>query len=80
MDSMGRKQGEKVGLVGCHGMGGNQVCVQCYIDFERSKLALLSSFIRPVKTLVAKFQENYSETEFRSVLAEIDKWVYLFWY
>lgn len=25
LDSMGRKSGEKVGLVGCHGMGGNQV-------------------------------------------------------
>ena len=26
MDTMGRKSGEKVGLVGCHGQGGNQVC------------------------------------------------------
>lgn len=26
LDSMGRKSGEKVGLVHCHGMGGNQVC------------------------------------------------------
>lgn len=25
LDSMGRKQGEKVGMVTCHGMGGNQV-------------------------------------------------------
>ena len=25
VDSMGRKSGEKVGLVHCHGMGGNQV-------------------------------------------------------
>ena len=25
LDSMGRKAGEKVGMVGCHGMGGNQV-------------------------------------------------------
>ena len=25
IDSMGRKSGEKVGLVHCHGMGGNQV-------------------------------------------------------
>ena len=27
LDSMGRKQGEKVGMVSCHGMGGNQVSV-----------------------------------------------------
>ena len=27
IDSMGRKSGEKVGLVHCHGMGGNQVRV-----------------------------------------------------
>ena len=26
VDTMGRKSGEKVGLVGCHGQGGNQVC------------------------------------------------------
>ncbi|ELT87494.1 hypothetical protein CAPTEDRAFT_198873 [Capitella teleta] len=25
LDSMGRKAGEKVGIVGCHGMGGNQI-------------------------------------------------------
>jgi polypeptide N-acetylgalactosaminyltransferase len=25
LDSMGRKQGEKVGMVSCHGMGGNQI-------------------------------------------------------
>ena len=25
VDTMGRKSGEKVGMVGCHGMGGNQV-------------------------------------------------------
>jgi hypothetical protein len=25
LDTMGRKAGEKVGIVGCHGMGGNQV-------------------------------------------------------
>lgn len=25
IDSMGRKSGEKIGLVHCHGMGGNQV-------------------------------------------------------
>ena len=25
LDSMGRKNGEKVGIVNCHGMGGNQV-------------------------------------------------------
>ena len=25
LDSMGRKAGEKVGLLSCHGMGGNQV-------------------------------------------------------
>ena len=25
LDSMGRKQGEKVGMVSCHGLGGNQV-------------------------------------------------------
>ena len=25
LDSMGRKAGEKIGLLACHGMGGNQV-------------------------------------------------------
>lgn len=27
LDSMGRKSGEKLGMVGCHNMGGNQVCI-----------------------------------------------------
>ena len=35
LDSMGRKAGEKVGMVGCHNMGGNQVCNQyLYINYD----------------------------------------------
>ena len=34
IDSMGRKSGEKVGLVQCHGMGGNQVSHMTGLFFE----------------------------------------------
>ena len=31
LDSMARKQGEKVGMVSCHGQGGNQVTMEINI-------------------------------------------------
>ena len=43
IDSMGRKSGEKVGLVQCHGMGGNQVSHMTSLFFE-GLLFCFSSF------------------------------------
>ena len=42
---MGRKSGEKVGLVHCHGMGGNQVLSFFYS--QSSTETLLANYVGP---------------------------------
>jgi len=39
LDSMGRKGGEKIGLLACHGMGGNQVIIYLLV-YQHSVLCM----------------------------------------
>jgi len=46
---MGRKGGEKMGLLACHGMGGNQVIIACW---SRKQVLDLETVIAVGYTLI----------------------------
>lgn len=44
LDTMGRRTGEVVGISYCHGLGGNQVCLE-YFKYKNNLFVIICTYI-----------------------------------